>query len=228
MLINTFVSAAMLPIIVLFVTATHAATPAEKCEMNKLTQSARYSMCRLKADAKAVKKGLPPDYTKCEEIFAKKWSVIEAKPGAAECPSRGDESSMNARVTGDAAEIATLLAGGTVSECGNGLVEAGEDCDFGDLNGGSCIDEGFGGGGVLSCGAGCVYNAEQCVAAVCGNGLIEEGEECDGGNFGGLTCLDFGFTSDETPLECFECAIETDLCQNLPVRRQKNLDHLGL
>jgi Protein of unknown function (DUF1566) len=50
------------------------------------------------------------------------------------------------------------LAGGG---CGNGTVEAGEDCDFGDLGGATCEDAGFE-YGTLSCGAGCAFDTSGC------------------------------------------------------------------
>ena len=118
-----------------FVSATEAADPAVKCEAGKLKESSKYAACRLKADAKAVKKGIAADYTKCESKFADKWSKTETKAGPGVCPSEGDVASMDSRITTDAAEIATLLAGGTVANCGDGTVDAGEDCDFGDLGG---------------------------------------------------------------------------------------------
>jgi len=48
--------------------------------------------------------------------------------------------------------------------CGDGGIDAGEDCDLGNLDGGTCAGEGFA-GGVLSCGAGCVYDTSECYAA---------------------------------------------------------------
>ncbi len=49
-------------------------------------------------------------------------------------------------------------------DCGDGGIDAGEDCDLGNLNGGTCAGEGFA-GGVLRCGAGCVYDTSECYAA---------------------------------------------------------------
>ena len=41
--------------------------------------------------------------------------------------------------------------------CGNGSIDAGEDCDQGNMNGGTCAAEGFA-GGTLACAAGCVFD----------------------------------------------------------------------
>jgi hypothetical protein len=62
--------------LLLFSGAAFAADPAVVCESAKLKEAANYSSCRLKAQAKAVKKGAVPDHTKCESKFADKWGVI--------------------------------------------------------------------------------------------------------------------------------------------------------
>jgi hypothetical protein len=140
-----------------------AADPAVKCESGKLKEAGKYSNCRLKADSKGAKKGLPADYTKCEAKFTDKWAKTENKAGVGICPSEGDQASMDARITTDAAEIATLLAGGSVTACGDGTVDAGEDCDFGDLNGETCATQGLFGDD-LACGPGCVFDTSGCSA----------------------------------------------------------------
>ena len=53
-----------------------AADPAIKCESGKLKESSKYSACRLKADAKAVSRGLAADYGRCEAKFIDKWTKI--------------------------------------------------------------------------------------------------------------------------------------------------------
>ncbi len=94
-----------------------AADPAVKCESGKLKEASKYSSCRLKADSKAVKKDEAADYAKCEAKFADKWAKAETKAGVGICPSEGDQVSMDARITTDVAEVATLLAGGSVTDC---------------------------------------------------------------------------------------------------------------
>jgi hypothetical protein len=151
--------------IFLTTTSAYAADPAVKCESSKLKESSKYAACRLKADARAVSKGLPVDYTRCEDRFGDRWSKIEAKAGPAICPSEGDQVSMDIRITTDATEIATLLAGGSPpASCGNATVDAGEDCDLGDLNGETCVTQGLFGDG-LACAVGCVFDTSDCSAA---------------------------------------------------------------
>ncbi len=58
--------------------------------------------------------------------------------------------------------------------CGNGVINAGEQCDAG-VNNGSCP---------RACSNSCTVNS--CSAGSCGNGVVESGEQCDtGGNNGG-------------------------------------------
>ncbi len=48
------------------------------------------------------------------------------------------------------------------SYCGDGTVDANEDCDGTNLNGGTCVTAGFG-SGTLACGPGCRYDTSGCV-----------------------------------------------------------------
>ena len=47
--------------------------------------------------------------------------------------------------------------------CGNSAVEAGEECEAGDLNAKTCIAEGLA-GGTLDCAAGCAFGTSGCYA----------------------------------------------------------------
>jgi hypothetical protein len=49
-----------------------------------------------------------------------------------------------------------------VTDCGNGVLEGGEQCDFGTLNGVTCASLGFG-GGTLQCGAHCIIDTSGCI-----------------------------------------------------------------
>jgi hypothetical protein len=156
--------AATMAVVFLSVTVAQAADPAVKCESGKLKESSKYASCRLKADAKAVTKGVAADYEKCESKFADKWAKTESKAGPGVCPSEGDQASMDARITTDAAEIATLLAGGAVASCGDGAVNGNEQCDTADLAGATCTSLGYTLGGVLGCDAGCGFDTSGCAS----------------------------------------------------------------
>jgi cysteine-rich repeat protein len=85
--------------------------------------------------------------------------------------------------TGDLATCNVDLASSLL--CGNGVLDAGEDCDYDWANsvvvdqGSTCVDEGFDGGD-LTCGSGCAYDESGC--RVCGDGFTDPPEECDDGN----------------------------------------------
>jgi hypothetical protein len=51
------------------------------------------------------------------------------------------------------------------SFCGDGTVDAGEDCETGDLGGATCASVGFSNGGVLACGPDCAFDTSGCARA---------------------------------------------------------------
>jgi hypothetical protein len=80
----------------------YAASPAAKCQAAKLKTAGKYSFCRMKAEAKAVKKGatsrlaaarLAAALDKCDAKFEGKWAAAETK-GGADCPTTGDAGGM--------------------------------------------------------------------------------------------------------------------------------------
>ncbi len=89
---------------------------------------------------------------------------------------------------------------GVPTTCGNGVIEAGEQCDGGDLGGATCASEGFGGGGI-QCTESCTLDTSNC--NTCGNGIVDDGEECDGADLGtSSTCADLQLGGDNEPLGC--------------------------
>ena len=79
-----------------------------------------------------------------------------------------------------------------VSTCGDGVVDAGEECDGADP---ACTDLGFT-GGFAFCGGDCTIDTRGCSnnTESCGNGVVDIGEACDGNNLQGSDCTDFGYT----------------------------------
>lgn len=69
-------------------------------------------------------------------------------------------------------------AGGSAPECGNGVIESGEECDTPAL-GGDCTDFGYSNPAGLVC-AGCAHDPSGCVTTC--DGVLEPGEPCDDGN----------------------------------------------
>ncbi len=133
------------------------------------------------------------------------------------CPTNRDEAAIQSRITDDADDIVILLGGGSALECGNGVLETGEDCDFGDLGGATCQDpnQGFS-FGTLACGASCTFDTSGCTdtrfvdpndGTIIDNqtGLIWEkkigtpgaGVECDFNPDSGGTCTDLRDVNNE-------------------------------
>lgn len=98
-----------------------------------------------------------------------------------------------------------------VTGCGNGLLEAGEECDGADLGGATCVTAGLK-GGTLRCTAECRLDLFACEG--CGNGLVEADESCDGSSLGGRTCLsETGLSSGEVRCLPF-CQLDTSACHD--------------
>jgi hypothetical protein len=97
--------------------------------------------------------------------------------------------------------------------CGDNVAQAPEVCDGTDLNGQTCVSQGFSGGGTLACNGTCNgFDTSGCIGGpVCGNGVIETGEQCDGGSLGGATCTSLGFSGGT--LACSgSCTYDTSGC----------------
>jgi len=72
-----------------------------------------------------------------------------------------------------------------VAVCGNGIIEAGEQCDLNNFGGLTCANFGYN-SGFLQC-TNCQIITTFCytttgITGICGNGLLEPGEQCDDGN----------------------------------------------
>lgn len=65
---------------------------AAKCQSSKMREAGKYLDCRLKALAKGITKALPPDFSKCEEKLATKFTKLELKT----CSTTGDQAAIKA------------------------------------------------------------------------------------------------------------------------------------
>jgi len=101
--------------------------------------------------------------------------------------------------------------------CGDGTIQAsnGETCDGANLNGQTCVSQGYY-GGTLACEANCSWDRTSCEAAGrCGDGIIQSSnaETCDGANLNGQTCTDLGYCGGT--LNCkANCTFLTTSCSN--------------
>ena len=103
----------------------------------------------------------------------------------------------------------------STSTCGNKILETGEQCEDGTLNGQSCLTLGFDGGS-LGCSS-CRFNTNACVnivADVCGNKVLESAEQCEAGTLNGETCQSLGYSGGN--LGCSGCHFNTNSCAVSP------------
>ncbi|MFC2143689.1 DUF4382 domain-containing protein [Candidatus Aenigmatarchaeota archaeon] len=116
-------------------------------------------------------------------------------------------------------------------ECGNEVIEEGEECDGENLDNMTCIDFGYTGGDLLC--DNCSFDFTECLnetnATECGNEVIEEGEVCDGENLDNMTCIDFGYTGgdllcDNCSFDFTECLNETGFCGNEIIEEDEECD----
>lgn len=194
--------------------ATPAAglTAGEKCEADKLKTAGKYAFCRLNAESKAVKKGLPPDYSKCDAKYGAKWTLIESKAGGA-CPVSGDQGDIQTLATGATDDLTATIGGNPPAGCTGDLLTCEDDlttCD-GELT--TCDTT------LTTCESDltvCDTDLTTCetdlvAAELCGNGAIDSGEDCDLGTLNGATCASEGFAGGV--LSCADgCAFDTSGC----------------
>ncbi len=95
--------------------------------------------------------------------------------------------------------------------CGDGVVQAPEDCDGSAFDGATCQSLGFD-TGTLACTSDCHFSTAACVKR-CGNGVLDPGEACDG-SLGVPACASWGYqacsaTCTVDSLHCGSMAFET-------------------
>lgn len=115
----------------------------------------------------------------------------------------------------------------TCQVCGNGALEAGEQCDDANLvNTDACLNtcesascgDGFVWQGVEECDDGNDDDTDECTntcafpVSVCGDGVRTGSEECDGDDFGGATCDSLGQGGFGTLACANDCTIDTSRC----------------
>ena len=92
--------------------------------------------------------------------------------------------------------------------CGDGAIGTTEECEGTNLNGESCVSQGYL-EGTLSCTNTCIFDLSDCRR--CGNGIRDREEQCEGVDFGNESCLSQGFFAGN--LSCNDqCQIDTTEC----------------
>jgi len=96
-------------------------TAQQKCEAAKLIAAGKYHLCRLKAEAKAIKTGNPVDVSRCDDKLVLKFGKAETRWGS-ECPTSGDVTGVQSQVTAAATGVALQLTGLRFVDNGDGTV----------------------------------------------------------------------------------------------------------
>ena len=92
--------------------------------------------------------------------------------------------------------------------CGDGNIDADEECDGSNLVSTACTSLGYV-GGTLSCNAYCKHDTSNCHN--CGNGKADVAEECDSLDLNGQSCETQGFNAGK--LSCYtNCTFNTSNC----------------
>ena len=97
--------------------------------------------------------------------------------------------------------------------CGNGQLDAGEECDGTNLGGATCAGEGFF-GGTLACNSNCTLDTSEC--SDCGNNVIDPGEACDGSALSGATCSAAGCAGGTLLCDSTCTGYDRSLCTGCP------------
>lgn len=92
--------------------------------------------------------------------------------------------------------------------CGDGTLQANEECEGSNLQGATCGSLGLG-DGTLRCTNRCVYDVAVCGG--CGNGVKQGDEECDGRDLAGATCDTLGFEGGSVSCGT-DCRLITSAC----------------
>jgi len=170
-----------------------AASVPDGCQATKNKESGSLLKCLQSAEAKRVVSGDNAGYadavTACEAKFSDKWSAAELKATAKgeSCQTTGDGATIQAAIAESVDCIAEALDSGDTSclLCGNGQLDPGEDCDFGEKGAGTCATEAGNANpiGALNCNPGCRYDSSACFHGAAAGGsqwfLGEVGQSCD-------------------------------------------------
>jgi hypothetical protein len=107
--------------------------------------------------------------------------------------------------------------GGAPAVCGDGALQAGEECDGAALGGNTCVSINSNStefaGGTLKC-QGCRFDFSACTRPTCGDGKVEGFESCDGANLGKTPyCKDLGGPYIGGMFSCmYNCTYQDQLC----------------
>jgi hypothetical protein len=191
---NKLMTTATTAALVLSASISMAANIPVACQSAKTKEAGSLAKCLETAMSKFVTTGDAAAYgdavTKCTGKFSTKWQGAEQKATdkGGTCKTTGDEAQVLASIQAKVACIATALDTGNKQclLCGNGVIDAGENCDLGALGVGTCSTATGGTKpyGTLDCSASCQYNTSGCAAGILVGGAAwflgaTDGASCD-------------------------------------------------
>jgi len=121
----------------------------------------------------------------------------------------GQGSEIRAFAKGEVTDLEIQLEPGA-PDCGNGILEALEQCDGTAFRGNTCQNTMGLRDGNVTCTVECLLDVSGCYE--CGNSAIEAAEECDSDDFGGVTCSDYFFDGGSLRCDQDSCTVLTDEC----------------
>lgn len=154
----------------LAVSSALAANPVLACQSAKNKIAGSYAACRQKAEATLATNGDTAKYGiaigKCATKFSTAWAKAEAKAaakGVACLDGAPTATAFQPVIDRHTDTVAAALGGGPAVGCGNGFLEPGEQCDAANLDGATCVTQGFP-YGTLQCAASCTFDTSGCLA----------------------------------------------------------------
>lgn len=93
--------------------ATAATKAAIKCSQLKQMEAGKYAQCRLKTAAIATKKGVAPEYAKCDEKLAKKFQRLDTTVCEGQPPSAADIQTLVTNVADTVSDSLDVSGDGT-------------------------------------------------------------------------------------------------------------------
>ncbi len=150
-------------------------TVEEKCSADKAKVAGKYSSCRLKAEAKAIRTGNPADFDRCDEKLLAKWDKAEqlAERRGGACVDTFTGFDIQSLLIDQTGVVTGVISAG--SFCGDGILQFGEFCDGSNFNGESCESLGFA-GGFLTCDFSCSFDVSGCFSECGGSQFPATGQ----------------------------------------------------
>ena len=146
------------------------------------------------------------------------WSTLAAQDSDSDGLTNGEElgDPMGVWTRGSSNPPGPITNPGVYTpNCGNGIADTLEECDFNDLKSQTCSSQGFLGGTLQCDPTSCTLDLSLCDSP-CGNGLLDANESCDGPKLNGQSCASQGFASGTLSCQSTCDGFDTSQCMANP------------